>query len=207
MKFFSAFFDSQNYKNLAYNLLAFPLGIVYFVIIVTGLSLSAGLLVIWAGLFVFAALFFTIRAFGHVEQALAKGLLSEEIPFAAPFIKTKGFWAFFGGMLKNGSFWKNMLFQFLKFPLGIFSFTLCVTLFSTSLGLLATPILYFIIPHYMNYGFLFLRIIPLPLTLVLSVGAGLLLYRGSLFLSNVMARVYTGIAGAFFDDEDVDDDL
>ena len=39
----------QTYVNVFYLLLSFPLGIAYFVFLVTGLSVGFGLVVIWVG--------------------------------------------------------------------------------------------------------------------------------------------------------------
>jgi hypothetical protein len=55
-RFFSVFTDPQTLLNLVYLVLAFPLGIAYFVILVTAISTSAGLLItiVGAPLFILA---------------------------------------------------------------------------------------------------------------------------------------------------------
>jgi len=55
-RFFSVFTELQTLLNLVYLLLAFPLGIAYFVILVTAISTSAGLLItiVGAPLFILA---------------------------------------------------------------------------------------------------------------------------------------------------------
>ena len=44
--FFGVVADPQSYLNIFYLLLAFPLGIAYFVFLVTGISVGTGLIVI-----------------------------------------------------------------------------------------------------------------------------------------------------------------
>ncbi len=45
-RFFGVVARGQSYLNMIYLLLAFPLGVCYFVFLVTGLSLGIGLLII-----------------------------------------------------------------------------------------------------------------------------------------------------------------
>ncbi|MEE8442664.1 MAG: sensor domain-containing protein, partial [Dehalococcoidia bacterium] len=47
--FFGVVADPQSYINIFYLFLAFPLGIGYFVFLVTGISVGFGLLIIWVG--------------------------------------------------------------------------------------------------------------------------------------------------------------
>ena len=47
LPFFGVIAEPQSYINILYLLLAFPLGIAYFVFLVTGISVGAGLIIIW----------------------------------------------------------------------------------------------------------------------------------------------------------------
>ena len=40
-------FQGRTYRHLLYLAMAFPLGLAYFVFLVTGVSLGAGLIVVW----------------------------------------------------------------------------------------------------------------------------------------------------------------
>jgi hypothetical protein len=51
-KFFGVAIWGQTYLNLLYLLLAFPLGLFYFVLLVTGFSLGFGLLILWVGVII-----------------------------------------------------------------------------------------------------------------------------------------------------------
>ncbi len=48
--FFGVIARPQSYINIFYLLLAFPLGIAYFVFLVTGISVGASLIIIWVGI-------------------------------------------------------------------------------------------------------------------------------------------------------------
>ena len=49
-RLYGVFVKPQTYLNILYLLLAFPLGIAYFVFLVTGFSLGISLLILWVGL-------------------------------------------------------------------------------------------------------------------------------------------------------------
>ena len=50
MRFFTAPVEVRTYTNLFYLALAFPLGLFYFIFLLTGLALGFGLTIIWIGL-------------------------------------------------------------------------------------------------------------------------------------------------------------
>ena len=62
-KHFAILREAQTWKNLIYLLLAFPLGIAYFVISVTGLAAGVPLMIIWIGFFILFALHKNLRRF------------------------------------------------------------------------------------------------------------------------------------------------
>ena len=55
--YFGVLLKSRTYLNFLYLLLAFPLGLTYFIVLVTGLSLGLSLIIIWVGLLILAVLF------------------------------------------------------------------------------------------------------------------------------------------------------
>ena len=63
--------DAQTYLNLLYLLLSFPLGIAYFVFLITGLSLGAGLLVIFVGVPILIGVLFACQGLGAFERLMA----------------------------------------------------------------------------------------------------------------------------------------
>ena len=74
----------QTYRNLAYLALAFPLGIVEFAFLATGLALGLGLLITWFGLAVLLATLGGAFVLARLERRLAARLLGAEIAATAP---------------------------------------------------------------------------------------------------------------------------
>lgn len=66
--------DAQSYFNIIYLLLGLPLGIAYFVFLVTGVSLGFGLLVIWVGVPILALVFLGAWAMCQFERVLTNHL-------------------------------------------------------------------------------------------------------------------------------------
>ena len=151
--------DPQSFINIFYLLLSFPLGIAYFVFLVTGISLGFGLLIIWVGVPILGVVLAGSWVLCELERMLAIGLLKEDIPPTARgnlagraeadvqnlssgerfFISM---WRRLKGYLSDRLTWTGMLYLFLKFPVGIASFVISVTLISVTAALLAAPIAY-----------------------------------------------------------------
>lgn len=144
--FFLAPVRVRTYTNLMYLALAFPLGIGYFTFLVTGLLLGFGLTIVWIGLPILALVFAGSWGLAALERQLAIHLLGAQVPpMSRPVAavgEPVGFWRTIGEFLGNPVTWKGMAFLLLKFPLGIVSFIMTVTLLSLSGGLAAAPFLY-----------------------------------------------------------------
>lgn len=135
--------EAQTWKNMAYLLMAFPLGLAYFIISVVGLSTGVGLLIIWIGLFILMALFATWWGLAHFERLLAIHLLGQDIaPMSSPYDQPEGIAERVMAHFSNPVTWKSAGFLFLKFPLGLALFVVSVTLLSTIGGLVFAPFLY-----------------------------------------------------------------
>lgn len=149
--FVSALTNPQTVRNIIYLLLSFPLGIVYFVVTVTGLSVGIGTLIIWVGFLVLLGTMLLIRGFTGLERRLAAKLLRITIPprriesYEWPqdqksvFEKSKS-------LIFNRESWAGVAYLLLKFPLGVVSFVLTVGLIPVSIGLILTPIMAMIPP-------------------------------------------------------------
>lgn len=143
-KYFKIIGSGNAYLNMLYLLLSFPLGIFYFVYLVTGLSVSISLIIIWVGiplLLLVGAGWWFLAVF---ERQMAVKWLGEDIPpMTNPPAETEqDLWERFKAYLTNPVTWKSVLYLFLKFPLGIFSFVVLVTLASLTLSLVLMPFTY-----------------------------------------------------------------
>lgn len=134
----------QTYHNLTYLLLSFPLGILYFVVTVTGLSLGVGTLPLFGvGLLVLMALFMLLRGVASLERQLATSILKDEItPAQANAPQHTGILRQITAMVVDPYTWRTILFALLKFPLGIASFVLTVVGLAVPLGFISSLVLY-----------------------------------------------------------------
>lgn len=140
--FFRVIAEPRSYSNILYLLLGLPLGTLYFSVIVTGVSLAVGLTpLMLLGIPLTIALWYVDRAFMHIERGLAVGLLGERIEPVRPVPAWPGgLWRHFKAVIGEHYGWRGMLYLLLRFPVGVFTFTLAVTLASTSLGLAFAPV-------------------------------------------------------------------
>lgn len=147
-RFCGAPFRLRTYTNLLYLLLAFPLGLAYFLFLIVGLALGFGLTIVWIGLPILALVFAGIWAFAAFERQAAILLLGadvppmtpEKLPPPSPVERTA--WQRAGDFFSNPVTWKGMGFLLLKLPLGLVSFAALVTLLPLSGTLLLAPLLW-----------------------------------------------------------------
>lgn len=133
----------QTYLNALYLLLAFPLGLFYFVFLVTGLATGIPLIIVWVGLLVLALVFVAWYGFIAFERQMAIGMLREQIPpISYQDLSGKSLWQKFIATFSNPVTWKGLLYLLAKFPLGIFSFVVQVTLLSISAAFVGLPFYY-----------------------------------------------------------------
>jgi signal transduction histidine kinase len=128
--------QARTWKETAALLVGLPLGIAWFSILVTGLSVSSGLLITLIGI---PLLLLTVafgRVIGAVERAKARALLGADLP-AFPKQRRRageGWWKWAFRRMGDGPSWRGVAYGFISFPLGIIWFVLTVTLWSVSLG-------------------------------------------------------------------------
>ena len=209
LPFFGIVAEPQSYINILYLLLAFPLGIAYFVFLVTGISVGAGLIIIWVGVPILALVLAGSWAMCELERILAVSLLKEDIPHTVRGRSTVtddqdlssverlfvGAWRRLKSHLSNRLTWTGILYLFMKFPLGISSFVMVVVLVAVTGALLAAPFYYWV-DDGIDFGIwrvdamweaLILTIIGIPLVFI-----SLHLMNGAAFLQGRLARVMLG---------------
>ena len=137
--FFGVVAEPQSYLNIVYLLLAFPLGTFYFVFLVTGLSLGFGLIITLVGIPILLLVLSGSWVLCRFERQVAITLLNEDIPLSVSRPASGGLWSRVKALLKDRVTWTGVLYLFLKFPLGIVTFTIAVTLIAVTVGFLAAP--------------------------------------------------------------------
>ena len=144
-RFFGVLGDVRTYGSLLYMLLSLVTGIFYFTWAATGLSLSAGLIVLIIGLPFVAAFLLSARGIALLEGRIIEGVLGERMPRRIAFFRSDlGWWGGFKALIGDRTTWSAILYMILQLPLGILYFTIMITLIAVSLALIAEPILHYV---------------------------------------------------------------
>ena len=182
-KFFGVAVQGQTYLNALYLFLAFPLGLFYFIFLVTGLSLGVGLVIVWVGLLVLAGIFAAWYGLVVFERQMAIWLLREEIPpITRQDLRGLSLWEQFKAAISNPVTWKGLAYLLAKLPLGILSFTLLVTFAALSVSMLAAPAYYqYFPPEFFIWS-------------VDTLGKALLLSLAGIFVALISLHILNGLA-------------
>jgi hypothetical protein len=151
-RFLGAPVRSRTYRHLLYLLLAFPLGIVYFVGFVTGTAVGLGLLVTWLGLPILLLTLSAAAAAAGIEARLATRLVGVDaaVPaFLREFdvddglaVPGDGFVDAVRRLVTTPSTWTAVVLLIYKFVFGLVAFVAVTTVGSISAALLAAPVVY-----------------------------------------------------------------
>ena len=135
-RFFGVYGDSRTWTALFYMLLALVTGVFYFTTVVTGLSMSAGLIVLIIGIPVFLLFVGFTRVLALAEGRLVEGLLGQRMP-RRPVYPAKGVPIFerIRQMLVDRRTWTTMFYFLLMLPLGILYFVIAIVGICVSMGL------------------------------------------------------------------------
>jgi uncharacterized membrane protein len=194
-RFFGIYTDASAWGALFY-MLFFSLasGIVYFTWTVTGISLTAGFLVLIIGLPFFALFLITIRGIALVEGRVVEALLGIRMPRRPVFSGTStGWWARFKNLVSDKYTWLSIAYFILKLPLGIVDFVVFVTLLAVSLALIAVPVVQYVF----NTPFIYINGVSYEMTtgwVILAVVVGILLLTATMHLTKVFGRMNGALA-------------
>ena len=140
-RFFGVAADARTYGALFYMLLALATGTFYFTWVVTGASLSLGLLVLIVGIPLLLLFLMSVRLLSLVEGRMVEVLLGERMPRRPPYTQRDKPWATrLKELFTDGRTWSSMLYLLLMQPLGVVYFSIVVTLLVTAVMLVAAPL-------------------------------------------------------------------
>jgi len=182
------------FPNLVYLLLALPLGILYFVILITGYALGAGLIITLVGVPILVTMIFVTYLLGDLDRAMTSKLLGVKIakPEAIPS-RDDSARSILVTQLKSLEFWKEFIYLLLKMPLGVIAFTVTIVFISLSLGLIGAPFILTYAPEaHMTlwYGYEIDTMQKAVVTSVVGLGLGVI----SVFLINGFASALGSIS-------------
>lgn len=195
VRFLTAPVQVRTYTNLFYLALAFPLGLFYFVFLLTGLALGFGLTIIWIGLPILAVVLAASWGLAALERRLAILLLGAEVPPMASEAskQTTGIWNIVQEFLANPVTWKGLGFLFVKLPMGMLSFVTTLTLLVIPFAFMLAPIAWGFDDVYYNIPFW--NVDTFGETLILA-GIGFMGLIVSLNVLNGLALVWRELAEA-----------
>ena len=140
-RFFGVYLDPRTYSSLFYMLLALATGIVYFVFVVVGASLSLGLAILIIGVPFFLAFIGIGRIIALGEGRLLEAVTGERMPRRPVHPGPAGsWWSRIGEMLKDARTWTTLAYFLLMLPLGILYFTIAITGLAVGVSFIGAPL-------------------------------------------------------------------
>jgi hypothetical protein len=137
--------EAHTASNIAYLLLSFPLGVFYFVLLITGFSVGISTVIVWLGIPILFATIAGIWGMAALERSLAARLLHMDMPTPRERYAESGKMVErFGLKIRDSQTWKSLVYLLIKFPLGIFSFCVALTLLALCASLILAPLGYLI---------------------------------------------------------------
>jgi hypothetical protein len=140
-RFFGIFLDPRAYTSLFYMLLTLATGILYFVLVVVGVSLSAGLAILIIGVPFFLAFIGITRVMSLGEGRLLEAITGERMPrrpvHPGPIT---GWGSRISAMLSDARTWTTLLYFVLMLPLGLVYFAIAMSGLSIGLHLSFAPL-------------------------------------------------------------------
>jgi hypothetical protein len=143
-RLFGVGFRRETYANLAYLLARFPLGIAYFTVLVTGLSLGVGLVPMVVGLPILAGVLALGGYIGVVEAALLTRLRGRDVSVTLANPRELSVPEYLKSVATTPRNYLLVAFGFASFVVGIPLFVAITVVFSLGFTLVATPFLYWI---------------------------------------------------------------
>lgn len=120
----------QSYRNIGYLFLTFPLGLLYFILLVIGSSLGVGLAVIGVGIFILWGVFGASGYVANFERWLSNKLLMTNLP-----MRTEQHFD-----IRNSNNWRSLGYLALKFPLGLITFIFTTFMVVLTFGMIMMPL-------------------------------------------------------------------
>jgi uncharacterized membrane protein len=144
-RFFGVAVDPHTYGAMFYMLLSLVTGIFYFTWATTGLSMSAGLMILIIGIPFFILFMASVYAISLIEGRLVETLLGVRMP-RRPVYQTagRGWMERIKALFADSRTWLSLMYMVLMLPLGVIYFSITVTLLTLSAGFVAAPVLWWL---------------------------------------------------------------
>lgn len=140
-RLFGVFLRRETYVNVAYILVAFPLGLGYFLTFTIGLSLGVGLSVLGVGLIILALTFGLGLTLGSLERRLNNWLLGTDLGSRTE-LGGDGLRERAKSLFLDVRSWTPLLYLPVKFAWGLIGFVWLFTTGTTAFAMLSVPLYY-----------------------------------------------------------------
>jgi len=123
---------------LIYNLIGFPVGLVWFVTLVVLGSLAIGLMPILLGVIVLTLIMRVAAGAASFERGLLESVLDHKVESATRQPRTNDIGDWVLGPIRDGSYWREVVFLLLRFPFGVVGFIVSVVALAFPLWAITT---------------------------------------------------------------------
>jgi hypothetical protein len=137
-------FRKRTYANMGYLLARFPLGIVYFTVFVTGISLGVALAPLVVGIPILAGVLALAGYVGRIEAGLLREVLGRDVTWSTADVGERPTWTYLKTVATRPSNYLLAVFALGSFALGITLFTGLTVWFTLALVLALAPLVYWI---------------------------------------------------------------
>lgn len=182
-RFFGVVADPSAWGSLFYLLLSLVTGVIYFTLVVTGVSVTLGTLVLIVGIPLALLFLGMVRAVSFAEGRIVEGMLGVRMPRRPRSAGVEGsLWQRIKGWLTDYRTWTTMLYMMLQLVLGTIYFTALITMLSVAFAFVAWPVVSVVmgLPFAMTFNYevhLFWWSVPL------FMAGGALLFVATLWLA------------------------
>src|SRR5229473_3479579 len=140
-RFLHVIIEPRSYLNALYMLIAFPLGLTYFLVLVGGAITGAFTGIILVGLVFLLATLAAAWGFALLERELVIVLLGVDVPpHSLPDTELVSPWRMLVRHLRQPTTWRSMVYLLIRLPFGIFATLLAGILLGPSLTGIIFPI-------------------------------------------------------------------
>ncbi len=140
-RFLHVVIEPRSYLNALYMLIAFPLGLTYFLVLVGGAITGAFTGIILVGLLFLLATLAAAWGFALLERELVIVLLGVDVPpHSLPDTELVSPWRMLVRHLRQPTTWRSMVYLLIRLPFGIFATLLAGILLGPSLTGIIFPI-------------------------------------------------------------------
>lgn len=140
-RFFHVLWEPRSYLTALYFVIAFPLGLTYFVVLLTGAMLGAVLAIFAVGILILLVTVAAAWLFAVFERELAIWLLGAKIPpLSLPEHDILTPWQQLLRHLQRSTTWRSLAYLLVKLPFGLFASWLALALLGPSLAGIFVPL-------------------------------------------------------------------